>query len=79
MTENNVAYAALRQRIKARSDAFLDYYFGHIDCHRIMCSNSAKEIPQLAVQNPDAKTESHRQLISPKGLHYECHLSFECL
>lgn len=79
MTEHNVADAALRQRIKARSDAFLDYYFGHIDCHRIMCSNSAKEIPQLAVQNPDAKTEPHRQLISPKGLHYECHLSFECL
>ncbi len=79
MTEDNVADAALRQRIKARSEAFFGYYFGHIDCHRIVCSNSAKEIPQLVVQNPNAKTEPHRQLISPEGLHYECHLTFECL
>lgn len=79
MTEDNVADAELRQRIKAHSEAFLDYYFGHMDCHRIVCSNSAKEIPQLVVQNPDAKTEPYRQLITPEGLHYECHLTFECL
>ena len=79
MTEDNVANTALRQRIKTRSEAFLNYYFGHIDCHRVVCSNSAKEMPQLVVQNPDAKIEPHRQLIVPEGLHYECHLTFECL
>ena len=79
MTEDNVADAALCQRIKARSEAFLDYYFGHMDCHRVVCSNSAKEVPQLVLPNPDAKTEPYRQLISPEGLHYECHLAFECL
>lgn len=79
MTEDNVVAATLRQRIKAHSEAFLNYYFGHIDCHRVVCSNSAKEMPQLVVQNPSTKTESHRQLVSPEGLHYECHLTFECL
>ena len=79
MTEDNVADASLRQRIKARSEAFLNYYFGHIDCHRVVCSKSAKEIPQLVVPNPDTKVEPHRQLISPEGLHYECHLTLECL
>ena len=79
MTEDNVADVALRQRIEERSEAFLDYYFGHMDCHRVVCSNSAKEMPQLVVPNPDAKTQPDRQLISPEGLHYECHLVFECL
>ncbi len=79
MTEDNVADPVLRQRIERHSEAFLEYYFGHLDCHRVLCSKSVKDLPQLVLQNSDAKVAPHRQLISPEGLHYECHLTFECL
>lgn len=78
MTEANVADPLLRQRIEGHSAAFLDYYFGHIDCHRVMCSKSVLDIPQLMVPNPNAATEPNRPLTMPEGLHYECHLTLEC-
>ena len=78
MTADNVADPLLRQRIEEHSEAFLDYYFGHIDCHRVMCSKSVLDIPQLMVPNPNAATEPNRPLTIPEGLHYECHLTLEC-
>lgn len=78
MTSDNVADPLLRQRIEEHSEAFLDYYFGHIDCHRVMCSKSVLDIPQLMVPNPNAATEPNRPLTMPEGLHYECHLTLEC-
>ena len=78
MTADNVADPLLRQRIEKHSEAFLDYYFGHLDCHRVMCSQSVLDLPQLMVPNPNAATEPNRPLIVPEGLHYECHLTFEC-
>ena len=78
MTADNVTDPLLRQRIEGHSEAFLDYYFGHIDCHRVMCSKSVLDIPQLMVPNPNAATEPNRPLTSPEGLHYECHLTLEC-
>ena len=78
MTADNVADPLLRQRIEEHSEAFLDYYFGHIDCHRVMCSKSVLDIPQLMVPNPNAATEPNRPLTMPEGLHYECHLTLEC-
>ena len=78
MTADNVANPLLRQRIEGHSEAFLDYYFGHIDCHRVMCSKSVVDIPQLMVPNPHIETEPNRPLTLPEGLHYECHLTLEC-
>ncbi len=78
MTADNVTDPLLRQRIERHSEAFIDYYFGHIDCHRVMCSKSVVDIPQLMVPNPNAATEPNRQLTIPEGLHYECHLTLEC-
>ncbi len=78
MTADNVSDPLLRQRIEEHSEAFIDYYFGHIDCHRVMCSKSVLDIPQLMVPNPNAATEPNRPLIIPEGLHYECHLTLEC-
>ena len=76
MTADNVADPLLRQRIERHSEAFLEYYFDHLDCHRVMCSQSVKDIPQLMVPNPNAATEPNRPLTIPEGLHYECHLTF---
>ena len=78
MTADNVADPLLRQRIERHSEAFLDYYFGHLDCHRVMCSKSVVDMPQLMVPNPNAATEPHWPLTMPEGLHYECHLTLEC-
>ena len=78
MTADNVADPLLRQRIEGHSEAFIEYYFGHIDCHRVMCSKSVLDIPQLMVPNPNAATEPNWPLTIPEGLHYECHLTLEC-
>ena len=78
MTSDNVADPLLRQRIEEYSEAFIDYYFGHIDCHRVMCSKSVLDIPQLMVPNPNAAIEPNRPQTTPEGLHYECHLTLEC-
>lgn len=79
MTADNVADPLLRQRIEGHSEAFLEYYFGHLDCHRIMCSKSVVDIPQLMVPNPNAATEPQWPLTIPEGLHYECHLTLASL
>ena len=78
MTADNVADPLLRQRIERHSEAFLEYYFGHLDCHRVRCSKSVVDMPQLMVPNPNAATEPHWPLTMPEGLHYECHLTLEC-
>ncbi len=77
MTADNVADSWLRQRIEKHSEAFVEYYFGHLDCHRVVCSQSVLDIPQLMVPNPNAATNPNRPLIPPEGLHYECHLTLE--
>ena len=79
MTADNVADPLLRRRIEEHSEAFINYYFGQMDCHRVLCSKSVLDIPQLMVPNPNAATEPNQPLIPPEGLHYECHLTLECL
>lgn len=33
--------------------AYGDHYFGHLDCHRVACSNSLKTIPQLMMSQEE--------------------------
>jgi UDP:flavonoid glycosyltransferase YjiC (YdhE family) len=77
LTTDNVADAALRQHILAQSDQYLDYYFGNLDCHRVVCSGSVKQIPHVLVQED---TNGGPPILSPPpDLRYECHLEFECV
>jgi UDP:flavonoid glycosyltransferase YjiC (YdhE family) len=79
LTGANTTDAQLRKSIRGNSDGFLDYYFGHVDNQRIICSNAVKKIPEFLVENPDFP-EGHRKRWqwSPE-VKYECHLEVERL
>jgi UDP:flavonoid glycosyltransferase YjiC (YdhE family)/transglutaminase-like putative cysteine protease len=76
MTAENVTDPELRNHITAQGDRYLDYYFGNLDCHRVVCSNSVKAIPQVLVQK--ANSTSIPQAAPPRVIKYECSLTFEC-
>ena len=46
-TEDNVTDEALRCHIAEVGSRYVDFYFGQLDCHRVVCSNSVKTLPQL--------------------------------
>ena len=75
-TEDNVADAALRRHIADFGDRFVDFYFGQLDCHRVVCSNSVKSLPQLLAWR---ETASGPQSHVPDGIQYECRLVMECI
>ena len=75
-TEDNVADEALRRHIAEVGGHYVDFYFGQLDCHRVVCSNSVKALPQLVAWR---ETASGPQFHVPDGLQYECRLVFECI
>ena len=75
-TEDNAADAALRRHIAEVGGRYVDFYFGQLDCHRVVCSNSVKTLPHLLARR---ETASGPQLHVPDGLQYECRLTFECI
>ena len=75
-TEDNVADAALRRHIAEVGARYVDFYFGQLDCHRVVCSNSVKTIPQLLAWR---ETAFGLQFHMPEGLQYECRLVMECI
>ena len=75
-TEDNVSDAALRRHIAEVGGRYVDFYFGQLDCHRVVCSNSVKTLPQLLAWR---ETASGPQFHVPEGLKYECQLVFECI
>ena len=75
-TEDNVADEALRRQIVEVGDRYVDFYFGQLDCHRVVCSNSVKTLPQLLAWR---ETASEPQFHVPESLKYECRLVFECI
>ncbi len=75
-TEDNVADAALRRHIAEVGSRYVDFYFGQLDCHRVVCSNSVKALPQLVARR---ETASGPQFHMPEGLQYECQLVMECI
>ncbi|MDE2735381.1 MAG: glycosyltransferase [Gemmatimonadota bacterium] len=75
-TEDNVSDEMLRRHIAEVGGRYVDFYFGQLDCHRVVCSNSVKTIPQLLAWR---ETASGPQFHVPDGLKYECRLVFECI
>ena len=75
-TEDNVADEGLRRHIADIGERYVDFYFGQLDCHRVVCSNSVKTLPQLLARR---QTATGPQFHTPDGLQYECRLTFECI
>ena len=78
LTEANVQSEALRQKVLEHSEPYFDFFFGHLDCFHIVCSNAAaKEVPQVLVyeETDNGMPRTHR----PDALREECRLVFECV
>ena len=75
-TEDNVADTTLRRHIAEVGSRYDAFYFGQLDCHRVVCSNAVKTLPQLLDWRA---TASGPQSHVPDGLQYECRLTFECI
>ena len=78
LTEANGQDEALRHKVLENSDPYFDFFFGHLDCFHIVCSNSAaKEVPQAVVyeETDHGPPRIHR----PDALREECRLVFECV
>ena len=78
LTESNVQNEALRHKVLENSDPYFDFFFGHLDCFHIVCSNAAaKEVPQAVVyeETGNGIPRMHR----PDSLREECRLVFECI
>ena len=77
LTAANVQSEALRRSVLANSDPYFDFFFGHLDCFHIVCSNAVKEIPQVVACEPTdyGLPRLHR----PAELREESCLLFECI
>lgn len=78
MTQENVDDPSLRARILENS-AYLDYYFGNLDNHRLICSNSVKRLPQCLMEHPEAPVGDRKRWQVPPQLRFACQLQVECL
>ena len=77
LTAANVQSEALRRSVLANSDPYFDFFFGHLDCFHIVCSNTVKEIPQVMVCKSTDYGLPH--LHRPDELREESRLIFECI
>ena len=77
LTEANVQSEALRHKVSENSDPYFDFFFGHLDCFHIVCSNSVKEMPQAVVY--EATDNGLPHMDRPDALREECRLVFECI
>ena len=77
LTEANVHSERLRRKVLENSEPYFDFFFGHLDCFHIVCSNSVKEVPQAIVyeETDNGFPRMHR----PDSLREECRLVFECI
>jgi UDP:flavonoid glycosyltransferase YjiC (YdhE family) len=60
-TEDNVTDEALRCHIAEVGSRYVDFYFGQLDCHRVVCSNSVKALPQLLAWRDTAYGQEESQ------------------
>ena len=77
LTKANVQNEALRHKVMENSDPYFDFFFGHLDCFHIVCSNSVKEVPQAVVY--EATDNGLPRMDRPDALREECRLIFECI
>jgi UDP:flavonoid glycosyltransferase YjiC (YdhE family)/transglutaminase-like putative cysteine protease len=78
MTEDNVADPRLRSLIQENMPRYEEYYFGHLDNQRLLCSNSVKSIPDVLLECPEEAVGGNKRWQMPPGLRFECHLEVEC-
>ncbi len=77
LTEANVPSEVLRHKVMENSDPYFDFFFGHLDCFHIVCSNTVKEMPQAIVSEETDDGLPH--IYRPDALREECRLVFECV
>ena len=77
LTEANVQSEALRHKVLENSEPYFDFFFGHLDCFHVVCSNSVKEVPQAVVY--EATDNGLPCMDRPDSLREECRLIFECI
>ena len=76
LTADNVTDASLRHHICTHGPAYIDYYFGNLDAHRVVCSQAVKTLPQTLVR-ADGHWPAPRY-VPPSEWTYECRLRFTC-
>ena len=79
MTGNNVKDPQLEKTITRNTQKYQDYYFGHVDNQRVICSNSVKRIPQCLTEGQVSPHRRNRGWIIPDDISYECQLEMECI
>ena len=78
LTEANVQSEALRHTVLENSEPYFDFFFGHLDCFHIVCSNTAaKEVPQAIIYEETDNGLSRMHW--PDSLREESRLVFECI
>ena len=78
MTGSNVSDRRLRRTIRDNTHPFIDYYFGHLDHQRIVCSSSAKQMARWLVEDPSQDVERGGRRWRPDhDLRHECSLRIE--
>ena len=78
LTEATVQSETLRHKVLENSEPYFDFFFGHLDCFHIVCSNSAaKEVPQAVVY--EETDNGVPRMYRPDSLREECRLVFECM
>ena len=77
LTEANVQNEALCQKVMENSDPYFDFFFGHLDCFHVVCSDAVKEMSPAVVyeETDNGLPHIHR----PDALREECRLVFECV
>ena len=79
-TEHNVKDEKLRLTLRENTPKYRDYYFGHLDNHRIICSESVRRVPQCLVEDVDKPADHPARWKAPsRDLRFECSLNVKCL
>ncbi|MBT5874524.1 MAG: hypothetical protein HOH43_13985 [Candidatus Latescibacteria bacterium] len=79
MTGRNVRDRRLRRQIEANTEPYLDYYFGHLDHQRILCSPSVKRMHTLLLEHPEERETMRGPWRSAPELRYDNSLRVDCL
>ena len=76
LTKGNVIDDGTRALVAENSKRYHDYYFGNLDNHRLVCSNSVKQIPQAMVEDPTLPLDHDDHWSPAHDLRYDCSLQF---
>ncbi len=79
MTGRNVGDRQLRRQIEANTEPYLDYYFGHLDHQRILCSPSVKRMHMLLLEHPEERQTMRGPWRPAPELRFDNSLRVDCL